>query len=199
MQTISRLYANEDNARKASDDLKRRGFADTYLFTPPARGEDGLAPAASAENIMDSMVKAYIVRGAAAVFAKRVSEGSSLVTVHAPFSGGQKATTVLDRYGPIDSGVPEPEFPARLWDEEHPFSSAFAMPLLAKCEHPFETISGVPSLAMSGYASGVRPQRDNPAPLSTKLGLPLLTSDPAPLSSMFRFPLLTKKRSILYR
>ncbi len=199
MQTINRLYANEENARKAWDELKRRGFADIHLFTPPPRGEDGAPAASSAASILDGMVKAFIVRSNAAVYARRVTEGASLVTVHAPFSGGLKATTILDRHGPIDSGIAEPASPSFAWDEEHPFSSAFRLPLLARCEHPFEEIVGLPSLFKTSYATLGRQKPDNPAPLSSALGLPVLSNEPAPLSSLFKFPLLTKSRPLLYR
>lgn len=198
MQTINRLYANEDSARKASEELKRRGYADVYVFAPPTRGEDG-TPAASAESLVDGMLKAFIERSHAATLARRVSEGASLVTVHAPFTGGLKATTIVDRYGPIDSGIPEPTTPSFVWDEEHPFSSAFRLPLLAKCEHPFEFIVGLPSLLKTTYASIGRPKPDNPAPFSTALGLPVLSKEPAPLSSFFKLPLLTRSRHVLYR
>jgi hypothetical protein len=199
MQTISRLYASEENARKAWDELKRRGFADIHLFTPSPRGEDGAAVSGSAESLVDGMVKAFILRSHAAVYARRVGEGASLVTVHAPFSGGHKATTIVDRHGPIDSGISEPVSPSYGWDEEHPFSSAFRLPLLTRCEHPFEEIVGLPSLIKTNYASMGRPKPDNPAPFSAMLGLPVLSNEPAPLSSFFKFPILMKSTPLFYR
>lgn len=199
MQTISRLYATEENARKAWDELKRRGFADIHLFTPPPRGEDGTPVAASAESLLDSMVKSYIVRGDASILARRVAEGASLVAVHAPFSGGLKATTILNRHAPINSGIPEPVSPSYAWDQEHPFSSAFRLPLLTRCEHPFEEIVGLPSLIKTNYASIGRPKPDDPAPFSAMLGLPVLSNEPAPLSSFFKFPVLMKSRPLFYR
>jgi hypothetical protein len=198
MQTINRLYANEDSARKASDELKRRGFADVHVFAPPSRGEDG-APAATAESLVDGMLKAFIERSHAAVLARHVSEGASLVTVHAPFTGGLKAISILDRHGPTGSGVPEPTYPSYAWDNEHPFSSAFGLRLLATCEHPFEAITGIPSLIRTSYAAMGRPKPDNPAPFSAALGLPVLSKEPAPLSSFFKLPLLTHSKHVLYR
>ncbi len=197
MQTFNRLYADEAKARSAWEELKRRGFADVYLFTPPRRAE-GEAPAGD-DDLLASMLRAYIVRSDAAILARRVSEGASLVTVHAPFTGGVKAETVLQRHGPIDSGIPEPELPRYTWDEESPFSSALRWPLLTKCEHPFEYVSGLPSLAKSGYASGAPVKPDRPAPFSSKLGMPLLSNNPAPFSSFFKIPLLIKSRPLFYR
>jgi hypothetical protein len=199
MQTISRLYANEENARKAWDELKRRGYADSYIFTPPARGTEETSVSASAASVAEVMVKAFIVRSEAVIYARRVTEGASLVTVHAPFSGGLKATTILDRQGPIDSGVSEPTTPSFAWDETVPFSSAFRMPLLTQCAHPFEAISGLPSLIKFKYASRARSIPVNSTPFSTALGLPLLLQNPVPISSFLSIPVLMKSRPLFYR
>ncbi len=199
MQTISRLYANKESAHKAWNELKNKGFSDSYLFAPPAAGEDGGPVAASTGAILDEMVNAYILKSHAAIYARRVSQGASLVTVHAPFSGGLKATSILDRHGPIDSGVPEPASSTFLYDETVPFSSAFRMPLLTKCAHPFEAIVGVPSLITGNVAYRARSTPVNPTPLSSALGLPLLSRNPAPFSSLFKLPLLIESRTLLYR
>lgn len=194
MQTISRLYANEENARKAWDELKSRGFGYSHIFTPPpSSGEDATVPA-SADRLLDQMMRAYIVKSEAAIYARRVSEGASLVSVHAPFSGGLKATRILNRHQPIDSGVPEPTFPSYEWNEATPLSSALCLPLLAKNELPFETITGIPSVISMRYGSGAPVRPDDPAPFSSALKMPLLTQNPAPLSSFFKFPVLIKGR-----
>lgn len=199
MQTISRLYANEENARKAWDELKRRGFADAHIFTPPPRSDDNAPAPASTADMLEDMVKAYILRSDAAILAKHVSNGSSVVTVHAPFSGGLKATSVLDRHGPIGSGLPEPTFPSYAWDENHPLSSALRLPLLTKCELPFEHIVGLPSLIQVSHHSAAPIRPDRPAPFSAALGLKVLSSNPAPFSSRFGIPVLLKSGPLFYK
>jgi hypothetical protein len=144
------------------------------------------------------MLKAYIVRSEAAIYAQRVSQGASLVTVHAPFSGGKLAQTILDSNGPIDSGVPQPSFPGYLWDDSAPLSSALRWPLLSKIEHPFETFIGIPSLLQTKHGSGAPVLPDDPAPFSAALGLPLLVDTPTPISSLFNFPVLLKSRPLFY-
>jgi hypothetical protein len=199
MQTISRLYANEEYARKAWDELKRRGFADTHIFTPPPRSDDEApAPARTAE-ILEAMVQAYIFRSDAAILAKHVSNGSSVVTVHAPFSGGLKATSVLDRHGPIESGLPEPTFPSYAWDETHPLSSALRLPLLTKCALPFEYVFGLPTLMKARQRSSEPIGPDRPAPFSAALGLQVLSDNPAPFSSRFGIPVLLKSGPLFYK
>lgn len=198
MQTLSRLYANEENARKARDELQRRGFADTYFFTSAQMGTEAGA-SAQADRLLEEMVKVYIERSEAAIYARRVSEGASLVSVHAPFSGGKRAEMILDANRPIESGVTVTAFAPHLWDDSAPFSSAFHWPLLAKTEFPFETISGIPSLieTKEGMGGPVRP--DDPAPLSALLGMPVLIKNPNPLSSLFNFPVLIKSGPLFYQ
>lgn len=196
MQTINRLYANDESARKAWDELKRLGYADSHIFTPPSNA-DGSPP--SADHVFEKMLNAYVERSEAVIYAARVSQGASLVTVHAPFSGGHLATSVLHQHSPIDSGVPEPTYPALLWDEAAPLSSALQWPVLAKNEHPFETITGIPSLICSNYSSNVAVHRDDPAPLSDTLGLPLLSDNPTPLSSLLNLSVLIKSGPLFYK
>jgi hypothetical protein len=189
MQTISRLYANEDSARKAWNELKRLGYADSHIFTP----------ASNANDVLEKMVKAFVVRSEAVIYATRVSQGASLVTVHAPFSGGHLATSVLHQHSPIDSGVSEPVSSAVLWDEAAPLSSALQWPVLAKTEHPFEVITGIPSLICTNYSSNVAVRPDDPAPLSDTVGLPLLSDEPTPLSSLLNLPVLMRSEPLFYK
>jgi hypothetical protein len=198
MQTISRLYAAEEHARKAFDDLKRRGYRDIHMFTPPVLAE-GEAATAALQKLGDAMKKAFILSDHASVYADRVVKGASLVSVHAPFSGGLAAKTALERYSPIDSGITEPQNPVHLWDDTSPFSSAFRMPLLSKTEHPFETLTGLPSLTKGQFVFGNPSLTDDAAPFSSKLGMPLLCSNPAPLSSMLGMATLMKSGPLFYK
>lgn len=197
MQTISRLYKNEENARKAWDELKRRGYADSFLFTPPPQ-TDETAALAPAGNVLADMLKAQILRSEAEIFAQHVSQGASLVTVHAPFTGGKRATNILERHGPDDYGIEQPSYITTQWDEAAPLSSALCWPVLAKNKLPFETISGVPSLIRTKHGSGAAVRPDTPAPFSDALGLPVLTRDPTPLSSLVQLPVLLPSKPLLY-
>jgi hypothetical protein len=198
MQTISRLYATEEKARKAWDELKRRGYRDLHLFTPPALAE-GESPAPASQKLHEEMKKAYILGDHAVVYAEKVVKGLSLVTVHAPFSGGGVAKATLDRHGPIDSGIQEPSDPVHLWDETSPLSSALRMPLLSQTEHPFETVTGIPSLTRCEYMFGRPALTDDPAPFSSMIGMPLLSNNPTPLSSMLGMAVLMKSGPLFYK
>lgn len=199
MQTISRLYANEASARNAWDELKRNGYADAYIFRPPPRGEDGEVRAGAVDALRDAMAKAYIANSSADIYAKRVSDGASLVSVHAPFSGGKQATAILQQHGPVDSGIDEASEPFFGWDEATPLSNALCWPVLTSVEFPFELVTGIPSLIETREETGRPPQPDNPAPFSSAFGMKLLSDKAAPLSSLLGLPVLTRSGPLFYK
>jgi hypothetical protein len=188
---ITRLFATAEAARNAAAELAEEGFDEIYVVTPPAK-----------EDVPTSAIAAQIAQGNvyladARIYAEGVARGGSLVTVHAPFSTGMKATAVLDSYQPIPSGKPEPEAPP-LWDEAAPFSSAMHMPLLYDDPAPMSRYMGVEPLSVTGRslsgALGMPLLSDNPTPLSSLLGMTSLSKAAAPLSSLLGLPLLTARR-----
>ena len=196
-QIISRMYATKENASKAFDELKRRNYQDVFLFAAPDAGESGEA-SFDTDDLIAQMMKAHILKSDARIFAERVAKGGNLVTVHAPFSGGFRAFTVLDSYDPIESGVAKPVFPSAPWDSKTPCSSALRMPVLAKNKLPFETVSAVPSLTRCGAVTaclGMPALSKSATPFSSMFGMSALSKNPTPFSSMFGMP-LTKKGTI---
>jgi len=193
-QTISRMYANQQQASKAMEELKRRNYHNVFMFSAPPAGEDGQS-SVNVDDLLAQMVKAHILKSDAKIFAERVSKGGSLVTVHAPFSGGFRALTVLDSHDPIDSGVPDPVFPSASWDSATPCSSVLRMPVLSNTKLPFEAVWNVPSLARCGAVTsclGMPVLSKSAAPFSGALGMATLSSNSTPFSSMLGLPMLKK-------
>lgn len=206
-QTICRMYATVDKAKQASEELKKRKYQDVSLFTP----QDG---GGTVDGLLDAMLRVYILKSAAKIYADRVKKGASLVVVHAPFTGGLKAQTVLDSFDPVDSGVPEPEIPSYAWDPKTPASSALHMGVLSEIKLPFEDFTNLSSLMRSGpflkswFGMPLLSKTTAPlsklfsipfftksgTPLSSTLGMSLLSTNKTPLSSRIRMPLLTKGR-----
>ena len=205
-QTICRMYANTEKAKQAQEALKSRNYQDVYLFTPQCGG-------GTVEGLLDAMMKVYILKSAAKVYADRVKKGNALVVVHAPFTGGLKAQNVLDSFEPVDSGVPEPEIPSYAWDPKTPASSALHMAVLSESKLPFEDFWNMPSLMRAGpvFKSffGMPLLSKTAAPLSSLIGMPifssatplssaigmsLLSKNKTPLSSAIKMPLLTRGR-----
>jgi hypothetical protein len=163
---ISRMFATAEDARNAAAELAEEGFDEVYVVTPPTK-ED--APVSA------------------------IAKGGSLVTVHAPFGSGMKATVILDSHKPIPSGMPEP-VREPVWDEAAPFSSAMHMPLLTDDPAPMSRYLGVQPLAgsdcsLSGMI-GMPLLSNNPMPLSSLFGMTSLSDKAAPLSSLIGLPLL---------
>jgi hypothetical protein len=101
------------------------------------------------------------------------------------------ATMLLDAAGPIDSGVVEVSDRATPYDPAAPISSAFRLPVKVDFATPISaflvwpvitkngrtlcSLLGLPEIADSSFALFGEPALSrNPAPLSSKLGLPLL-------------------------
>ena len=189
-QEITRLYASAEHAREAAAELSEEGFDDVFVVNPPEK------------DVPVSAIAAQIAHGRvhlpdAKIYAEGVARGGSLVTVHAPFGSGMKATVILDSHNPIPSGKPEPE-PEILWNERTPFSSAMHMPLLLDDPAPASRVIGISPLAgancsFSGMI-GLPLLSDTAAMPEGRWGLPFLSGNPAPLSSLLGLPLLKDSR-----
>lgn len=194
-QTINRIYASKATAEEAAASLAVRGYRNVHQFSKAA-AEGEAEASGSVDDLVAEMMKAFIWRPHAEVFAKRVASGATLVTVHAPFGTGLRALQLLDQHGPVDSGVPDPAEPPLMWDDKAPFSSTIHMPLLTKTRLPFETVAGVRSLTggtcLFSSCLGMRLLTPSKTPLSDMFGWGLLSKEKTPLSSRFGWPLLSK-------
>lgn len=184
---ITRMFPSTAKAKAAADELREEGFDEVFVVTPPTANDVPLSAIAA------QIAQGRVLLADARIYAKGVSEGGSLVTVHAPFGSGMLATNILEANGPIASGMPDPA-PPHYWDEAAPLSSAFFMPVLLDDPTPVSNVIGVAPLtssdcSLSGLLGlpmlkssamgdrgrlGIRYLMDNPAPLSSLLGLPLL-------------------------
>jgi BCD family chlorophyll transporter-like MFS transporter len=192
-QTITRMYGSQDQAQAAAAALKANFFQDVYLVT----GTDGGAPK-SLDDITAAITQGYVLKAHAQVYAAGVSRGGVLVTVHAPFGSGGRATDILDSHDPIDSGLPPEPSTAMPWDEATPMSCILQMPVLLDEAKAFEGFwNMLPLVTKSGAPSGccgLKLLTDADASLSGAVGMTMLSDNPAPLSSLFKLPLLTSAR-----
>lgn len=189
-QEISRMYATAEHAQNAAAELAEEGFDEVYVVSPPSKDVPVSAIAAQ-------IAHGRVYLGDAKIYAEGVAKGGTLVTVHAPFGSGMKATVILESHNPIASGKTEPA-PEPVWNEATPFSSAMHMPLLLDDAAPMSKVIGISPLAgadcsLSGMI-GMPLLSDNPAPLSSLLGMRALSSNPSPLSSLLGLPLLKEAR-----
>jgi len=201
-QTISRMYGNLAQASRAADELRAKGYKNVFMVAGSSpSGGDAAAEAAAGDydRIVKSITDGFVWKPHAMVYAKGVSKGGSLVTVHAPFGTARNAQTILDRHSPIESGLVEPVEPTCAWDEAVPVSSALQMPVLLKTQRPMEVICNVPSVvkASNGLSKwlGFPLLAKEIAPFSKMIGMPLLSKSATPLSSRFGLPLLSKSRA----
>ena len=195
-QTINRMYESHARASAAADELRTNRFnrfGDVHVVSRSAGDAD-----ASLDGIVAEVMKGYVLKSHARVLAQHIQRGGTLVTVHAPFGSSVAAMQILDRHGPIESGVPDHSDPAVAWDEAAPLSSALQMPVLLKDSATFSKFWNVPAISKQGgttsAALGLPEISDARGPFTGSFGMSLISNKATPLSSMLGLPLLTKPK-----
>jgi hypothetical protein len=197
-QTISRMYGNYEQASRAVDELKTCPLGDSFeeIFvvggksSPPAaqRGES------ATDVLIATIMKGFVLKSHAAIYAEGIKRGGTLVTVHAPFGAAQTAINIMDSHGPIDSGVPDGNSEPYLWDEKTPMSCLlrapvlldekyWKMPKLAAHSVSLSSVLGLPTIGKSGPS------------FSSAFGMPLLTKGAASISAALGIPMLVKDKT----
>lgn len=184
---ISRMFASHADAKSAAAELAEDGFDEVFVVAPPA---DAGVPASA---IAAQIAQGRVLLADARVYARGVAAGGTLLTVHAPFGSGMRATSIIEAYKTIPTGMPEPANEP-MWDDAVPFSSVMHMPVLSNDPTPASRYMGVPALAGSDCSlSGMLrlPLLSGGSSMGQgRWGLPFLSRNPAPLSSMLGLPLL---------
>jgi hypothetical protein len=190
--TINRLYATHEQATAAVAALEDADYSDIHLVP-------GASPGTSMDDIVASITRGNVLKSDAKILAKGVSQGKSLVTVHAPFGGAAGATRILDKFSPVDSGLTEPEYHIMAWDEATPMSCILHMPVLLDDAVPFSKFWNVSPLASGSFSLsslfGIPLLSQASGPFKSSIGLPLLIDNPAPLSSLLKLPTLSGSAS----
>jgi len=202
-QTINRMYASYERAHRAAQELRTNRFDrfdEVHVVTlQGANGADSLGLDASTDAVMAALMKAYVLKAHAKVFAEGIRRGGTLVTVHAGFGTAAAAMAVLERHGPIDSGVPDATDPPVPWDEAAPCSYVLGLPVLLDDSATFSRFWNVPPLLKKGAttssALGIPQTIDSSAPFTGTTGVHLISNKPAILSSILGLPVLTKRRA----
>ncbi len=222
MRPLARIFESGDQARDAAEKLKAAGFDEesTFVMAPPAAsgaasstGEDesaegdvavpppSVAPvepsSVSAEELVQKVRPAgdlEITRAWACV--RALERGKSLVVVGAYYGNGLRAHTIMDSSG----ALPEELLDAPKPDNPSPFSDFIGIPCL---ENRYSFLSGDNPLKDPHWT--LFPVKlkdkltfntkliDNPAWLSSKLGMKTLTENKSRRTS-FGFKLLTNQQ-----
>ena len=214
-QIITRLYANGADAEAAVKDLKDQRFADKDIFVvgPPAGGK------ASIESLTTAIANGAVPKADAAIYAKGVAKGGTLVSVLAHFGTGAKVSGVLDSHKPIPSGVTTGSTtgvssarPNRSgggsvdWNDATPISNWFGWPTLLDDPTPLSNywnlrvlkdsddfVSSKRGWSLLKDSSTPLPDKllsESPTPLSDKFGWNVLKDDPTPASDKFGWRVL---------
>jgi hypothetical protein len=190
-QVITRLYANAADAEAAVASLKAQRYGDKEIFVvgPPANGK------ASVESLAATIAQAAILKSDAAILAKGVAKGGTLVILHAAFGSGSKAASLLDGHNPIPSGLAAPAQAVQQYNDATPLSSALNWPTLLNNPTPFATFFSFPTLSDPDHLYSSKPEAilslNDPTPLSDRLGKAVLSDSATPLSDKFGWQVLS--------
>ncbi len=176
-QTISRIYQAREDADAAAAELKKAGY-DGRDINVVASAE------APDEDILARIQAGGVTATHAKVYAERIKQGETLVSVLAAFGYALMATEILEKHGPADTGLPEQDYEKTPADPAAPLSSACGWRVLSHDPAPLSSALGLPLLLKSQRRRKPDSELiDNPAPLSKAINMPLLTDRPAVLSS----------------
>ena len=204
-QIITRIYATADKAAAAAKEVKTLGYGDSEVFvTGPSAG-------AAKADVAAGLAQSGLAKADAEAIADEVLKGRTVVSVHAAFGGGAKATAALDKFDPIAAPATAAKAaPAKAagsktivfksetkLDDATPLSNWLNWPTLIDkptwlsdyFKWPVLSDSAPKAVLSHGLTTKVE-LSDDPAPLSRKFGWPLLRDDPTPLSSKFNWPVL---------
>lgn len=194
---VSRLYATQEQAAQAAEMLTSTRFsaADVNLVTPPTE------PDSAPEALEGLIQKGGVRRADAAVFAKAVAEGKSLVTVRAAWSLATPAIHILEHFEPIASGVGDHEqHIAETWHSASPFSDFLGWPTLIDSKSSSDLLDGDSSSSL-GLPTVIRARPFSALSKNDKAFSALAKSDKpfsklidkaAPFSALFGLPVILK-------
>ena len=193
-QTICRMYANHDQALRAAQALETHRFDRFDAVHVISRG-DGQA---SVEALTAAIMKGWVLKRHAKVLAEGVARGGALVIVRAPFGSGVSAIETLQRFHPIESGVPDHDETPLTWDDATPMSNVLGMRVLLDDSASFAKFWNVPALSKKpatwGSALNLPEISDSRGPFTGTFGMALLSTKATIFSSMLGLPVLSKRR-----
>jgi hypothetical protein len=194
MAQVTRVFATQAKAARAVADLKEQGFNDSQITTvgpPPDAGDDKTAA------VSRSLAALGVGQAFTALAAPKIAGGAAAVSVAAPFGWASRAEAVLADAGPDAIDAPDMDPPTRQSTLRIMTAPAGAS-ASATTGRPLQVIKADPPPA------GAVEIENDPAPLSRKLGWPVLVhgaassetellDEPAPLSAKFGWSVLSAK------
>lgn len=174
---ISRIYHAREDADAAAAELRKAGY--------DGRDINVVAPAeAPDEETLARIREGGVTAAHAEVYAERIKQGETLVSVLASFGYALMATEILEKHGPADTGLPEQGYEKTPPDPAAPLSSAAGWRVLSNDPAPLSSALELPLLlTRQGRRKPDTELVDDPAPLSRAINMPVLTDRPAILSS----------------
>lgn len=189
---VVRMYETQKKARDAAGKLKSAGFPDdTVLLLVTRKSDTG-----SSEAMQGAIASGFIPPKQASVFIEGVHQGHSLVAVRAAFGYGQRAMSILDRLGPVETGRGGRSQPSVPWvDDAAPWSAALRISTLWRGRPaPFSEMIGHRTLSTKRTFQHSFPElKSSDWTFSQKLGYRLLSESQATTSEGFNLTTISAK------
>ncbi len=131
----------------------------------------------------------------AQALAQSLGRGRSIVLVRAAFGFGQAAINILEACGPVDTHLLAPPMAATAWEERGaPLSTALQWPVLKRNEPaPFSDFLGIPLISSCQGSEPTMISKFSGASIELSFGYRLLSSKATPLSSLLGLDTLLGK------
>jgi hypothetical protein len=144
------------------------------------------------QELMASIARGGVASTHATAFAEAIRSGETLVSIRAPFGHAATAITILEKHHPTETGLGDQGYERPPPDPAAPFSSWAGWRVLSDNPAPLSSALSWPTL--SSRQPVRKPDEDlfdDPAPLSRTFGMRLLSDKPAPLSKRLGWKLLS--------
>jgi hypothetical protein len=192
------MYETEQQARDASAKLKQEGYPENMVFlvTPGTGGDEDRAQAIAA-----ALEAGKVLTRNVSDYMDGIKRGRSLVICTPLFGYSQMASEVMDSFDPVDRGGLQPAFvpkPKPAPERGAPLSSALGLAVLTRTQDPgpLSSTLGIPMLSHGHSFLRMFGEIGSPNfALSSLFGIGLLSSNSTPLSSMFGLKTLLARKS----
>lgn len=142
-----------------------------------------VTPGANAEAVLGFTLGSSDAK----ILAQSLERGRSIVLVRAAFGFGQAAINILESCGPVDSHLLAPPMDTAAWEEAGaPLSTALQWPVLKRNEPaPFSDFLGIPLISSREGSEPTLISKFSGSSIELSFGYRLLSSKATPLSSLF--------------
>jgi hypothetical protein len=203
---VIRLYEKHETAAHVVRELEKRQYTSDEIKV--------VRPGSSDAETVHAIRETGIPHVKASIYAEALTGDRALVVVNPPFGNGSAAEEVVDQFHPIEAGIGPRLHEATdytgdatpfsryfgwrvLLDNPTPLSAKFGWRVLSEKQGPSAEVNLSQNPAPLSSALGLRTSSSSAAPFSLRSGWKLLSNNATPLSDRFGWRTLSDKKLTL--